>query len=223
MKKAITTAVASLSFLLAFALAGCSNEGAHDSGARVVNDSSGYENVVELGPLTARYADDMVVVRRYEPRESVLFGDGPAYTDTTVIFGDPDDYRLRFNLILCEGMGLADVEGYTAVAEQQARDRVAALEEAAKSSEHLGQSFENAAILNSRIEYAEPERVVINGSDGLIWYSTVPGDGDSFVNMMYIVEVDDDTVGVILAGYYQSEYEKDPAFWDNVFCTLRVK
>lgn len=226
MRKTIVTAVASLTFLLAFTLTGCSNEGAHDSGVREIKDRSGYENVVELGPISARYADGMVVVRQYEPRESSASGDGPDYdhyTDTTVIFGDPDDYRLRFNLILCEGVGLDDVEAYAAVAEQQARDRVAALEEAAETSEHLGQSFENAAILSSRIEYAEPERVVINGSDGLVWYSTVPGDGNSFVNMTHIVEVDDDTIGVILAGYFQSEYERDPASWDDVLCTLSVK
>lgn len=211
-------AVASALVLLA-ALVGCADD---DPDMRRIEDKSGYANVVEVGPISARYPDGMVVVRQYEPSESALFGRDFSCTETTVIFGDPDDYRMRFNLILCEGVGLDDVEAYASVAEQRARESAAALEKAAETSEHLGETFANAASLNSRIEYAAPERVLINGDEGLVWYSTVPGEGDSFVNMMRFVEVDEDTTGVLLAGYFQSVYDEDPAYWDDVLSTLRA-
>lgn len=211
-------AVAS-ALVFAAMLVGCTTE---SSDVRMIEDKTGYANVVELGPISARYPDGMVVVGRYEPSEGTLFGWDLPCTQTNVIFGDPDDYRMCFNLVLCEGVGLDDVESYAAVAEQQARDRVEALEEASETSEHMGDVFANAASVASRTEYAAPERVLINGDEGLVWYSTVPGEEDSFVNMMYLVEVDEDTTGLILAGYFQSVYDEDPAYWDDVFSTLRA-
>lgn len=210
--------VASALVLLA-TLVGCTAE---DSDLRMIEDKSEYANVVELGPISARYPDDMVVVKQYEPAACVLFGEDLSCTQTTVLFGDPEDYRMRFNLMLCEGVSLADVEAHAAVAEQRARDRAKVLEGASETSEHMGDVFANAASVASRTEYAAPERVLINGDEGLVWYSTVPGEEDSFVNMMYLVEVDEDTTGLLLAGYMQSVYDEDPAYWDDVFSTLRV-
>ena len=212
MKKPALSMVAAAMIAL-FSLTGCALDGAADATA--------FPNSVSVGPVSAGYPDGMTVAGELEPtQETEPYG--VEYVQSGVIFGDPDDYAKRFTLLLCEGLSLDEVGAYAQVAQQQARERVAALEEAAESSELMGESFANAASVAARVEYDEPEAVSIDGRDGLTWVSRVPGDDDVAVTEMRFVAVDDDTVGVLMVGYQQSAYDADPSYYDDVMATLSV-
>ena len=57
----------------------------------------------------------------------------------------------------------------------------------------------------------------------MIWDTVVPYENDGFVTRSYFAEIDGDTVGFVYCGFYQHEYDSDPAFWDDILASLEVR
>ena len=51
----------------------------------------------------------------------------------------------------------------------------------------------------------------------------MPFEGGRAVTRINFIEVDGSTVGIVYCGFYQHEYDADPAFWDDILASLEVR
>lgn len=190
---------------------------------QVVRSAKQFPNRVTEGRVSLGYPDGLWVIAEMEPRTSNMLG--REVTGSQKVVGD-DNFSHGFYVGEFTGTGFDDLRGYTEKAQEEARRTADALEERLRDPETPDAE---AAMWSSFLEslrkrvYLEPQLVVLDGRRGLIWDIVVPYENDGFVTRVYFAEVGGDTVGFVYCGFYQHEYDADPAFWDDILASLEVR
>lgn len=190
---------------------------------QVVKSAKQFPNRVTEGRASLGYPDGLWVIAEMEPGTSNMMG--REITGSQKVVGD-DNFSHGFYVGEFTGMSFDDLRGYTEKAQEEARKAADALEERLRDPKT---SDAQAAMWSSFLEnlrkrvYLEPQLVVLDGCRGLIWDTVVPYENDGFVTRSYFAEIDGDTVGFVYCGFYQHEYDADPAFWDDILASLEVR
>ena len=155
-----------------------------------------------------------------EPAETNVLG--KPLTATQALVGD-DDFSHGFAVAECKGLSFEDVWEFAETAQELALARAELLENKAAESEASSQMFGGMARHYRNVVYDDPELVVLDGRRGIVWGMVVPNEGVRAVTRIYVVEVDESTIGAAYCGFYQHEYDADPAFWDDILASLEVR
>ena len=187
---------------------------------QVVDGAVDFPHRVTVGRVSLGYPDTLWVIDESEPRTTDLFGKEVAVSQALV--GD-DDFSHGFTVGEVSGIAFDDLLGYAEQAQEQAPERAAMLEEKAKESEQSAQMFGGLAEHYRNVVYSGPESIMLNGRRAFVFGESSAREGATGISRMYFVEVDRDTVGFVLCGYHDYEYDADPAFWDDVLASLVVR
>lgn len=187
---------------------------------QVVRSAKQFPNRVEAGRVSLGYPDGMWVILEPEPDETNVLG--KLLTVTQALVGD-DDFSHGFAVAECEGLSFEDVRELAETAQEQAPARAEMLEGKAAESESSAQMYGGLASHYRNVVYDTPEPVVMNGRRGIVWGMVVPFEGGRAVTRINFIEVDGSTVGIVYCGFYQHEYDADPAFWDDILASLEVR
>lgn len=208
-----------------FLLAGCASAPMPEGSPiiRVIDPAKDFPNRVTVGRVSLGYPDDLWVIAEMEPGTSNMLG--KEISGSQKVVGD-DNFSHGFYVGEFTGANFDDLRGFTEGAQEEARRAADELEE------RLGDpqaSDAEVAMWSSFLEgfrkrvYLEPQLVVLDRSRGLIWDIVVPYENDAFITRFYFVEVDGDTVGFAYCGFYQHEYDAEPAYWDDIFASIEVR
>lgn len=205
-----------------FLLAGCASAPMPEGSPiiRVIDSAKDFPNRVTAGRVSLGYPDDLWVIFQGNTYSTQVF-DKEVESVMTLV-GD-EDFSHGFTVGESTGMTFDEVLRHAETAQEEAPQRAALLEEKAKESEMAAQMFSGLADHYRNVVYREPELAALDGHRALIWGMSVTKEGVAGITRLCLVEVDQNTLGFVMCGYRDCEYNADPAFWDDIFSSLEVR
>lgn len=170
-----------------------------------------FPNTATVGRISVDYPDELAQYR--EPHVSMSGSEDARITERSVYVGN-DDYS--FGFLLQDSDGISFNEAWR-IAEHIREARLAVADE-------LEEKWGIPKRIAENTFYDGPTRVEVDGVDAFVLESRyVYPDRSVPVDIVYVIRIGDDGVGLLGGSFSNGEYEADRELYDRIFASVRIE